>query len=351
MAVNDTLQMHDLAAAIADERLPDGYTVRPATPGDIQAAVDLINACYIAETGSPVVTVEEMQTEWDSPGFDLETDAICVFTPNGVLAGYSEYWNVQEPKVRPYLFSRTHPDHTGQGIGTGLLHVGFTRAEADLDLTPANARFVLRSGTNTVNQAARQLLENEGFDVLRYFWHMGIEMDAAPPTPQWPEGITIRSLPPTPTDDKYRRVFEATEEAFQDHWGHLPIAFEQWLHWVTSNPDHDPTLFFMAMDGDEIAGVSLCQPKTTEDPNRGWVDDLGVRRPWRRQGIALALLLHTFGEFWRRGTRKVGLAVDAASLTGATRLYEKAGMHKTRELVQYGLVLRDGEELSTEDVV
>jgi ribosomal protein S18 acetylase RimI-like enzyme len=87
-----------------------------------------------------------------------------------------------------------------------------------------------------------------------------------------------------------------------------------------------------------------------EGPEKGWVDDLGVRRAWRRRGLALALLQHSFREFYKRGTRKVGLGVDASSLTGATRLYEKAGMHVARQFNSYFKVLRDGEELMTQSL-
>jgi ribosomal protein S18 acetylase RimI-like enzyme len=104
---------------------------------------------------------------------------------------------------------------------------------------------------------------------------------------------------------------------------------------------------FLAMDGDEIAGISLCK---SENELGGWVDSLGVRRLWRRKGIGLALLHHTFGEFYRRGISNVSLAVDAQSLTGATRLYERAGMHVVRQYNDYEKELRAGKELSTQSV-
>jgi ribosomal protein S18 acetylase RimI-like enzyme len=81
-----------------------------------------------------------------------------------------------------------------------------------------------------------------------------------------------------------------------------------------------------------------------------WVHSLGVKRPWRRQGIALAMLRHTFGEFYRRGIHKVGLGVDGQSLTGATRLYEKAGMHPVYEETLYEKELRPGVELATQSL-
>jgi ribosomal protein S18 acetylase RimI-like enzyme len=114
--------------------------------------------------------------------------------------------------------------------------------------------------------------------------------------------------------------------------------------------EFDPTLLFLAMDGDEIAGVNICRPHAYNDREVGWVGTLGVRRPWRKQGIGLALLRHSFNEFYRRGYRKVGLGVDAQNLTGALHLYETAGMHVHRAFDQYEKELRPGTEFSVESL-
>jgi mycothiol synthase len=123
-----------------------------------------------------------------------------------------------------------------------------------------------------------------------------------------------------------------------------------WVHWIDHDPEHDPSLWFLALDGKEIAGVSLCRSRIAEDPAVAYVNALGVRRPWRRHGIALALLYQSFGELYRRGRWAVALDVDAQSLTGATRLYEKAGMHVQRQAVTYEKELRPGAELRTHSV-
>jgi ribosomal protein S18 acetylase RimI-like enzyme len=99
------------------------------------------------------------------------------------------------------------------------------------------------------------------------------------------------------------------------------------------------------MDGDQIAGISLCWPKRGPNEKIGWVGTLGVLRAWRRQGLGLALLKHSFADLQQRGKEKVGLGVDADSLTGATKLYEKAGMHVTRQFDSYEKELRPGIEM------
>jgi ribosomal protein S18 acetylase RimI-like enzyme len=67
----------------------------------------------------------------------------------------------------------------------------------------------------------------------------------------------------------------------------------------------------------------------------GWVAGLGVRKPWRKRGLGLALLQRTFRLFHERGERSVGLGVDSENPTGATRLYERAGMHVESESVTF----------------
>ena len=80
----------------------------------------------------------------------------------------------------------------------------------------------------------------------------------------------------------------------------------------------------------------------------GWVGTLGVLRPWRKSGLGLALLRHSFNEFYRRGKHKVGLGVDAENLTGALRLYQNAGMHVHQTFDNYEKELRPGVEISTQ---
>ena len=60
----------------------------------------------------------------------------------------------------------------------------------------------------------------------------------------------------------------------------------------------DPSLWFIVREGDEIAAVLRGEPNRFD---AGWVGAIGVRKPWRKRGLGLALLHHAFGEFYRRG--------------------------------------------------
>jgi len=163
---------------------------------------------------------------------------------------------------------------------------------------------------------------------------MEILLQDAPPVPEWPEGIIVRTFVPGRDE---RAVFEAVEDAFRDVWNRPAGTFEQFAG-LTEKEVFDPTLWFLAMDGGEIAGMTLGKIISGE----GWVDVVGVRRPWRKRRLGLAMLRHSFGEYHRRGVEKVGLSVDAGSVTGAPRLYGRAGMRVASEYVVYQKELRPG---------
>ena len=189
--------------------------------------------------------------------------------------------------------------------------------------------------------------------LIRHYFRMLIEMDAAPPEPKLPEGITIQT--PENAAEVIEAIYRVDNEAFRDHFGYVEQPFEDGLtdfsHWFLNNENHnDTSLWFMAMDGDEIAGIALCLRKDEEDEGCGHVDSLAILRPWRKKGVGLGLLHHAFGEYYRRGFRRVSLGVDAQNLSGALRLYEKAGMHADRQFDQFEKELRPGKEISVESV-
>jgi mycothiol synthase len=124
-------------------------------------------------------------------------------------------------------------------------------------------------------------------------------------------------------DTDVQPVYDALEEAFVDHWGHEPYPFE--LH-VEQMSRVDPRLALVATEGDEVVGAAV--GRTLGEV--GWIDVVGVRRPWRGRGIARALLSRTFEGFSGLDATSVRLNVDAENLTGATRLYESVGMRVRR---------------------
>ena len=172
------------------------------------------------------------------------------------------------------------------------------------------------------------LVASRGYRTIRGSWTMEIELGLeAPSEPVIPDGIEIR---PYRHPEDEQRVYEATQEAFADHWEFHPVSIENWREFNVKANNFEPDLWLVAWDGEEVAGAALNYPERSGDPGHGWVGTLGVRRAWRRRGLGEALLRRSFKELHARGLRKVRLSVDAENLTGATRLYERAGMKVLR---------------------
>ncbi len=323
------------------EGFPKGFTLHHPMMDDLVAVKQLINISEMAEYGTVETTENDMRLWWQRPGFNLATDAWIVLAPDGEVVAYANVGDRQH--IRVYAGVEVHPAYQKRGIGTQLLWLAEKRAYQHVPEAPAGARVALSCEVSNQNVAGQHVLEKHGFTLIRNFWRMGIELQEKPPIAQWAEGIEVCTLAP----GMERAVYEADEEAFRDHWGFISMSFEEWSHWSIKGENFDPSLWFLAMDGDEIAAFALC---VDEKEAGGWVHVLGVRRPWRRKGIGLALLHHAFGEFYRRNIHNVYLGVDAQSLTGATRLYERAGMHVVRQYKNYEKELRAGKELSTQSV-
>jgi ribosomal protein S18 acetylase RimI-like enzyme len=165
---------------------------------------------------------------------------------------------------------------------------------------------------------------------------MEIKLQEAPVSINFPAGIELRSFI---KDEHAAAVWQADNEAFRDHWGSHDRSYEEWSHGKFNHPNFDPALWMIAWDGNEIAGFSQNRFRK----GIGWIGTFAVRRPWRGKGLGLALLRHSFGEFYKRGTIIIGLGVDSANLTGATRLYQRAGMVVAGEYTMYEKELRAGK--------
>ena len=335
-----------------DITLPEGFTVRGARLEDVEASFEMYNLWAQKVIGEDEISdAEAIRNEWISPGFDPAEDIRLVFAPDGTLVGYIEVWTTAKPPVHPWVWGRVHPDYSDLGIGTWMLTWAEERATRALTEIPDDLRFGPRIGIYAQAKESQNLFKDFGYHYIRSSYRMLIEMDAPPPVPVWPGGLTIRSYNP---ESDAEAVFRADQDIFRDHFGFVEEPFEEgfkrFKHHMTEYDGFDPSLWWLAFEGDQLAGICLCRPHSYDDPEVGHVSSLGVRRPWRTRGLGLAFLQQAFGEFYRRGKRKVGLGVDAENLTGALRLYKKAGMHVHMQFDMFEKEIRPGREISVQSL-
>ena len=299
------------------------YRFRSPTLEDFEPIVELVRSVEVADYGEAEETAEDIGVAFKL--MDPERDVWVIEDGEGKVVAVGAVRPRHPTRIR--AFALVSPAHRGRGIGTELAQRLEVRARQMAEAAPEGETVSLNQDTAPSNQAAKELLERHGYELIRHFWKMGIDLADEPAEPVWPEGIRLETMAP----GQEREIFDASEDAFQDHWGFVPHDYHEWRAWTVERPSFDPSLWLIARDGDEIAGISLCYVGEGE----GWVGVLGVRRPWRKRGLGRALLLESLRELRRRGMPCGALGVDSENPTGATRLYERAGMHVENEDVMF----------------
>ena len=294
--------------------LPAGYELRAPTPDDLEPVAAVLAADDLDDAGQVVLDAGFLSEQWDRVGFDLATDAWAVVDDAGAIVGYGQVMREEPDVVESWAV--VHPEYRGRGIGSSLLDRIEERAP---QLLPGLPSLRFRHAINGGDRAAAAMLQARGLRRVRHFWHMQIELTGRVDPGPSPEGIDITGMQ---SPDDLAAIHAVLDEAFADHWDHHSEPFDRWAEEMTQSPSFDPTLWLLARKDGELVGALTAIVLG----DRGWVSLLGVRAPSRGRGIAAALLRHSFAAFAARGVRRLVLAVDAENPTGATALYERAGM-------------------------
>ena len=288
--------------------------LRPPRREDVRGIVEVTH-----RWGFPDETVPDVETWFDMPSIDLERNGRVVLRDGAVVA----YGDI------------------GDRSGDGKILWLDARADADampvlLDFFEGRARELAAEGAKIKawspeqNVEWRDLLDARGYELDRYSFRMWIDLGPNMPDPDWPAGISLRTYR---RDEDEQEVYDTHQETFSDQDDYERDPFDEWQQWSYREP-FDPGLWFLATEGDKIAGVLLGRGERGGDTTLGWVSVLGVRRPWRGRGLGLALLRQAFSEFQRRGKVRAGLGVDGQN-ANAVRLYERAGMSAEQTFVWY----------------
>jgi mycothiol synthase len=290
-------------------------TVRHPSMDDLEAATEVLNAHSRALHGTDDATPGELELAWRAPELEFPAD-VFVAERGGELVGYVDtipFGSTAWIDVRA----------TDRDAYEPLLEAAIPRAES-------HAKPQVRAFASDQDEAADAVLRSFGFEPIRYGFRMMIDLAGDLPEPRWPDGFTVR---PFRSGDE-RRFHQGHQESFADTWDFTPEPFESWAHWFMGAAVFEPEHWFVVERGDELAAVAMCRISETEE-DAGWVRILGVLPPYRRRGLANALLRHVFRHFTDLGMERVGLGVDGESPTGAVALYEQAGMHVVRRNVTY----------------
>jgi ribosomal protein S18 acetylase RimI-like enzyme len=297
---------------------PAGFAARPATREDIDGMARLAQAVDRHDDGVVEPVRGHIEDDWANPLFRAHDDTMLVFAGDGSLAAFATCWGI-EPASSVEAWVNVHPDHRGRGLATSFLDWAEART----------GRYLIEPGSSTLLRPAVSpsgggvaFLERRGYRHARTFWHMERRLEGTETAGPSPEGVTIR---PFREGDGpiLHRVLEAS---FEGHFGFEPMTYDDWEAANLRAPSTELSLVFLAERGGEPVGALT----TAIDEEESWVVELGVLEAHRGIGIGRALLRRAFAELAARGRTIVKLNVDGENRSGATRLYESAGMTRGR---------------------
>ncbi len=258
---------------------------------------------------------------------------------DGEVIGYGRaWWAHQSSGERIYWhIGFVKPAWRRKGIGSAMLRflqnrMALVAAEERGDGPRYFQAFVADTELDT-----EMLLKKHNYTAVRYGFEMvRPDLEAIPDFPL-PAGLEVRPVLP----EHYRQIWDADVEAFKDHWGYSPPTEEDYQFWLANPVQFTPALWQVAWDVDTNQVAGMVRGFINEGENeqyhrqRGWSENISTGRPWRKRGLARALIVRTLRTFKAMGMTESALNVDAQNPTGALRVYEACGFRAVKRSSTY----------------
>jgi mycothiol synthase len=319
----------ELAINLPDPPAVAGLRVRPFDIGrDIEPLVALICEANLADQTGYVPSVADFRNDLEHHAhFDPARDILVAEVDDRLVAATRHHVRVRAGVVQHQLDGWVRPDLRRRGIGRALLRWTERHAREAAAEWAGPEPHSLGSWVDETQPGAIALLESEGYERVRYGFMMVRPLSVPIPDATLPDGLEVRPV----VEADHRRIWDADTEAFRDHWDPAERTEEDFVGWF-STPGIDTSMWRVAWDGNEVAGSVMNFVFAEENDRlgvrRGWLEHISVRRPWRRRGLAGALIADSLKTLRDLGLDEAALGVDAENPSGALDLYESFGFRR-----------------------
>ncbi len=303
---------------------------------DLPGMLRVLNAVHESDGVDEVVTLDQLRLNYATlVNCDPERDVYLAAVHGAIVAYARVFWQDLVDGGRTYEnFGVVGPEWRRRGIGGALHRQNEARLREIAAAHDVSPKWLASEGVDDDVGTGALLLGN-GYEPVRYFYDMVAPwLDGIQPVPM-PDGIELRPV----TRDQYRVIWEASAEAFRDHWGEAEWAEADWQRFEAEPENADPRFWRVGWDGDRVAGVVTVTVPEEEnrhhDRARVYVAWVSVRREWRRRGLARALMASGLLAARDEGFTSASLGVDTDSPTGATALYESLGFAPEKTFTAY----------------
>lgn len=314
-------------------------SIRPFSPVDYPAIVAIRRA----------VLPESLATVEDLLHLDAHRDPKCKFArwvveAEGQVVGYGSH-DQDSGMYHPHkfsLFAAIHPEYQGQGAGAALYeHILAELAQFEPVAVRTNAR--------EDRVRAVRFLTDRGFREVMRDWESRLDV-ATCDLSQFgdaqsrirAEGIVIKTLAELADDpERDRKLYELDVEVAEDVPSPDPFtawSYEFFEQHVLRNPRLLPDAYFVALHNREYVGLSVLW--STQDSANLSTGLTGVKRSYRRKGIALALKLHAL-QFAKTSGASVINTWNESGNRPMLSINEQLGFVKQPASVHFLKVLQD----------
>lgn len=320
----------------------------PALPGlrfrpyrgleDIPAMAPVLNDAVRATGSTETHSVDEMAAFYQNlTNCDPEQDIVIAELGESVVGYARTWWTDRSEGGRGFQgYELVAPEHAERGVEDALLAIGIRRqlAQAAAMATELSGRpaYLVRWARGSQGPAVGRL-ERLGFELTRRWAEMVRPDFRAIPQVPVPEGFELRRVDAT-DPGVLRRAWDINVEVFRDHYGEGVPTETDWQAFVTS-PQTQPHLWCVAFHRatGEAAGhiLNFLGDPDPEGSLTGWTESIAVRAPYRRRGLASAMLAESLRIVRDAGAVRAALGVDLANPNQALTLYERLGFRMTVE--------------------
>jgi len=314
----------------------DGLRLRAFDPAaDYPALVELIHASNRFDGVDDLPSVENLHAEQAHiEGFDPAADVLLAELDGSIQGAARTIARTRDGRGSHNFEGWVAPAFRRRGIGTLLADWAENRAGQVAAVDGRAGPRELETWIDETQAGAVALLEGRGYGIGRYGFLMTRDISAPIEPRELPDGLEIRPV----EEAHHRQIWDADAEAFRDHWNSAERTEADYEAWF-AEPELDTSLWRIAWSGNDVAGVVMPSIWPAENAElgirRGWLDHVSVRRPWRRRGLASALIVAALDGLRSAGMNEAALGTDAENVTGAVQVYERLGFRRAKTTVKY----------------